>query len=167
MSHAGGAEPARFVDMTSAGPARLFGIAARGGIARRLRRRSDGRRSEAAAQRSPTTGAPRAAAGRLMRAGGDRLAGRRRSSAAGGVMWEGDCRSGEGRPVRFLETLAREAPAGAMGRRQELIARPSKRNAKCRHARCRSGSGHSGPKLASPSAGRGAPMSTIPLPGRA
>ena len=38
----------RFVDLTSAGPARLFGIAAQGPHRGRLRRRSDGRRSQAA-----------------------------------------------------------------------------------------------------------------------
>ena len=38
----------RFVDLTSAGPARLFGIATQGPHRRRLRRRSDRRRSQAA-----------------------------------------------------------------------------------------------------------------------
>ena len=38
----------RFVDLTSAGPARLFGIARKGRIARRLRRRPHGGRSQAA-----------------------------------------------------------------------------------------------------------------------
>ena len=54
----------RFVDLTSAGPARVFGIAAQGPHRRRLRRRPDGGRSQAAAKPSPTTGSPRAPAGR-------------------------------------------------------------------------------------------------------
>ena len=46
--NAGRLSLARFVDLTSAGPARVFGIAAQGPHRRRLRRRPHGGRSEAA-----------------------------------------------------------------------------------------------------------------------
>ncbi len=72
----------RFVDMTSAGPARLFGIAGKGRVAVGydadftlvdLKRRDDDH---------GCVDAPRAAAGRLMRHDGHGLAGRHASCAA-------------------------------------------------------------------------------------
>ena len=54
----------RFVDLTSAGPARRVRHRRQGPHRRRLRRRPDGGRSQAAAKPSPMTGSPRAPAGR-------------------------------------------------------------------------------------------------------
>ena len=97
----------RFVDLTSAGPARLFGIAAQGPHRRRLRRRPHGGRSQAAARPSPTRWI-------ASRAGwtpydGVTVTGWPVGTFVRGhkVMWEGSLTApAQGERVRFLETLA-------------------------------------------------------------
>ena len=95
----------RFVDLTSAGPQRIFGIAGKGRIARRLRRRPHDRRPEGASASSTITGSP-------ANAGWTPFAGLKVKGWPVGTvvrgrlaMWEGEVGQAAGEPVRFGEAL--------------------------------------------------------------
>ena len=96
----------RFVDLTSAGPARLYNIACKGRISRAMTPTS--RSILYAARPSPTNGWPRRQAGRLMTAlplgwpVGTFVRGRR-------VMWQGEVTTPSlGEPVRFRRRWGRD-----------------------------------------------------------
>ena len=150
--NAGALSLQRFADLTSAGPARVYGIAGKGRIA--LGYDADLTLVDMKARRTITkdwsasrcgwtpydgwtvTGWPMATIVR----GRDRHAG-----------WGAIVAAAGGQPVRFLETLAPATPASPDAG-ERFNARRSRRNARCRHARCRSGNDRIGPRPASPSA---------------
>ena len=97
---------ARFVDLTSAGPARLFNIACKGRIAAGYDADLTIGRSQAQARPSRTNGWPRARVGRPYH--GVRVTGWPVGTFVRGrrVMWQGKLMTpSTGEPVRFLETL--------------------------------------------------------------